>query len=55
MSPSPSLNADSRVVPSITGGNPTVDSNKSPQPSPNPSRGGHTADGEDYTGQPSET
>jgi hypothetical protein len=50
-----SLNADSRVAPPTTGGGPTVNTEKTLQPFLDPSRGGHAADGEDYTGQPSET
>jgi len=52
MSPPPSLDADSRVAPSATAEIPTVDTEKTPQPSLNPSQGAPTAD---ETAKPSET
>jgi hypothetical protein len=54
MSPPPSLEADSRLAPS-TGGDTTVNTDRTPQPSLNPSRGDRTADGEANTAKPSET
>jgi len=55
MSPQPSLNADSRVAPSTTGRGPTVDLDKTPQASLNPSQGAPTADGGEFTVRANET
>jgi hypothetical protein len=55
MSPPPSLTADSRIAPSKTGEDPTVNTEKTPPPSLSPSQETPTADRGRSTAKPSET